>query len=67
MKYKNCISNFLAGRTAIQIAQEFGTTRQMIYYYINGRSKPHRAYMAKFLTILGKPWGRILDEKEVWE
>jgi len=66
IKFKNSIKDFLAGRSVRQLSIELEISTQMVYYYIQGRSKPHPAYILDFLTILGKPWGRILEEKEVW-
>jgi predicted transcriptional regulator len=63
---KNNIKDFLAGRRLEDIAQELGVSRQAILYYIQGKYKAHSLRRIDFLRILGSPWGRILDEMEVW-
>lgn len=63
---KNNIRGFLAGRNTLEIADELGVSRQSVNYWAAGRSKVHPLRRIDFLRILGKPWGRILDESEVW-
>jgi hypothetical protein len=68
MKYvhKNNISTLLAGRRVVEVAKSIGISRQMMNYYIKGLKKPHKLRMETVLLVLGEPWGRILDESEVW-
>lgn len=63
---ENKVRDFLAGRTLAEIAKEMSVSRQTAVYWAGGKRKPHPLRMVEFLTLLGKPWGRILSTKEVW-
>jgi len=65
-KVSNNIRQYLAGRPIADIAVEMGVSRQTVVYWANGQRKPHQLRMVKFLTVLGKPWGRILEVREVF-
>jgi hypothetical protein len=64
--HPNNIRNFIAGRRIYDVAYELGLTTQSLNYYMQGAIKPHPLRMHQFLTVLGKPFGRVLDESEVW-
>lgn len=65
-KYPNKISVLLAGRSQQEMSVAIGVTKGSVSHWVKGRVYPNRWIMPQVLAYLGEPWGRVLEESEVW-
>ena len=65
-KYPNLIMSFLVGRTQTDLAKSLNITKACFNSWTKGIRFPNKYIMPELLKLLGEPWGRTLELKEVW-